>query len=69
MPSSSPRGGRIDVSLIEHPDGRVEFRVSDDGIGIPSRALPHIFDRFWQADGHAREQRQGWDSDSRSSDT
>ena len=53
------RGGRIDVSLIEHPDGRVEFRVSDDGIGIPSRALPHIFDRFWQAEGHASEQRQG----------
>ena len=21
------RGGRIDVSLIEHPDGRVEFKV------------------------------------------
>jgi signal transduction histidine kinase/CheY-like chemotaxis protein len=53
------RGGRIDVSLVEHPDGRVEFRVSDDGIGIPSRALPHIFDRFWQAEGHASEQRQG----------
>jgi signal transduction histidine kinase len=53
------RGGRIDVSLIEHQDGRVEFRVSDDGIGIPSRALPHIFDRFWQAEGHASEQRQG----------
>ena len=53
------RGGRIDVSLIEHPDGRVEFRVSDDGIGIPSRALPHIFDRFWQAEGHASEQRHG----------
>jgi len=53
------RGGRIDVSLVEHPDGRVEFRVSDDGIGIPSRALPHVFDRFWQAEGHASEQRQG----------
>jgi CheY-like chemotaxis protein/two-component sensor histidine kinase len=53
------RGGRIDVSLTERPDGSVEFRVVDDGVGIPSRALPHIFDRFWQAEGHGSEQRQG----------
>jgi signal transduction histidine kinase len=52
-------GGRIDVTLSEHPDGMVEFTVSDDGIGISPAALPHIFERFWQGDGTACDHRQG----------
>jgi signal transduction histidine kinase len=28
----------------------VEIAVSDSGVGIPERALPHVFDAFFQAD-------------------
>ena len=44
-----PPGGRIDVAVTgagEH----VELRVTDNGIGITPEFLPHVFDRFRQAD-------------------
>lgn len=43
------KGGRIDVSL-ERNDGRAQLRVEDNGIGIDPDVLPHIFERFKQAD-------------------
>jgi two-component system, OmpR family, sensor kinase len=44
----SPRGGAVDVVLkMEGADALVE--VVDSGCGIPSIALPHIFDRFFRA--------------------
>jgi len=43
-------GGRVDVE-VERRDGFVETRVRDTGKGIESRLLPHVFERFWQAEG------------------
>jgi signal transduction histidine kinase/ActR/RegA family two-component response regulator len=45
----TPAQGRIGVSLrCEH--GQVVMRVHDSGIGISPEFLPHVFERFRQAD-------------------
>ncbi|WP_454832645.1 diguanylate cyclase domain-containing protein [Pseudoxanthomonas wuyuanensis] len=46
----TPAGGHIEVD-IEAAGGEVRIVVSDNGIGIPSHALPHIFDLFVQEAG------------------
>jgi len=45
----SPRGGRVQVRL-ERVNSHVEIIVSDTGQGIAPEFLPHVFDRFRQAD-------------------
>jgi signal transduction histidine kinase len=50
-------GGRITVSL-ESGDGTVQLVVGDDGMGIPSRDLPRVFERFYRVD-RARSRETG----------
>jgi signal transduction histidine kinase len=42
-------GGKIETAVTEH-DGTIEMSVKDNGIGITQDFLPHVFDRFSQAD-------------------
>lgn len=43
--------GTIDVSLEATDDEQILLHVSDTGHGISAEALPHIFDRYYQAKG------------------
>jgi len=45
----TPKSGRVTMSL-ERSDTEVEISVSDTGKGISPAFLPHVFDRFRQAD-------------------
>jgi signal transduction histidine kinase len=52
------RGGRIEVQLRRTADD-VELRVSDSGQGIPVNFLPHVFERFRQADASSTRRTGG----------
>jgi PAS domain S-box-containing protein len=45
----TPRGGRVQIRS-ERVNSHLEIVVSDTGQGIPPEFLPHVFDRFRQAD-------------------
>ncbi|MGA7671492.1 MAG: ATP-binding protein [Nitrolancea sp.] len=46
-------GGLIDVSLTRTPEDKVQFTVSDRGVGVDPAHRARIFDRFYQAHGRA----------------
>jgi signal transduction histidine kinase/ActR/RegA family two-component response regulator len=45
----TPRGGKVQV-VLQRVNSHIEMSVADTGVGIPAEFLPHIFDRFRQAD-------------------
>ena len=53
----TPKGGRVQVRL-ERVNSHIEITVSDTGKGIEPEFLPHVFDRFRQAD-QTTTRRQG----------
>ena len=57
----TPEGGRVDVFIAPSKDSKdqMEVRVVDTGEGISSDFLPHVFDRFRQADGATTRRHTG----------
>ena len=51
-------GGHVFVDGELLP-GYVKVSVIDDGIGIPARDMPHIFDRFFQVESHLTRRHGG----------
>jgi signal transduction histidine kinase/ActR/RegA family two-component response regulator len=45
----TPKGGKIDV-VVHRVNSHVEIDVRDSGMGIAAEFLPHLFERFRQAD-------------------
>ena len=43
-------GGNILIQADRENGGALVISVADDGIGIDSADLPHVFDRFYRAD-------------------
>jgi signal transduction histidine kinase/ActR/RegA family two-component response regulator len=54
----TPKGGRVQV-FLERVNSHLEIVVSDTGEGIRPEFLPHVFDRFRQADGSTTRQYGG----------
>jgi signal transduction histidine kinase len=52
------RGGEVELSA-EPADGGVVIHVRDTGAGIPSEHLPHIFEKFFQADNQGAAAQEG----------
>lgn len=54
----TPRGGTVSVDLVDSA-AHVEVRITDTGEGIAPEFLPHMFERFRQADSSASRMHGG----------
>jgi two-component system sensor histidine kinase KdpD len=52
-------GEAIRVRASHQSDGSVEISVEDDGPGVPKAALPHLFEKFYQAGPPGEGKRRG----------
>lgn len=45
----TPEGGTVEVRVRREAD-KALLEVSDNGVGIPTTAIPHVFERFYRVD-------------------
>ena len=51
----TPQGGEVRIELLDK-EKTIEFRISDNGIGVPRKEQAHLFTKFYRA-GNARKVR------------
>lgn len=54
----TPAHGKVEITLHDLP-GSVEFRVKDNGIGVPREEQHHLFTKFYRADNAKRARPDG----------
>lgn len=55
----TPKGGAVEVRLLQPEAERMRLEVADTGVGIPEKDLPHLFERFYQSSQNASPQGSG----------
>lgn len=55
----SPEGSTINVSCITR-EGKAWVRVTDEGMGIPVKDQPYIFDRFYRVESESMKNKKGF---------
>ena len=51
-------GGKVDVTLNVSPN-EITTIISDNGVGIPKDALPHLFNKFFRVSNQAQQASKG----------
>lgn len=55
----TPKDGTIKIGIsINESENRLYIRITDSGVGIDSKDIPYIFERFYQANNKMPEQKQ-----------
>lgn len=48
-------GGTVHVSMeVDESNKKIRVKVSDSGVGIPPKDLPHVFDKFYRVEANSR---------------